>query len=516
MHYPTTPGAARALERAQLFARHRGAVCLEPLDLLHALAADPDSRAAALLFESQIDPASLLPSDQPPLEDPHLAAPALPLSSSLRHILAEAAEAVRAFDRSRDIGTEHLLVALAASSDPVAARLEAAGLPAHDLIDRHARSSAEESEPLALSPEIPPLELATPGEASDLARILDASANRAREGLRVVEDYVRFALDDPSLTRRIKDCRHRLGLATRALEADGRLIPARDTSEDVGTLIMTPTERARENPRAVVAANLKRAAEALRSLEEYTKLVDPWLAGRFEVLRYDTYTLEKLVLTALASHASLRDARLYLLVGGLTNLNELTWLVGEALAGGVQVVQLREKNLPDRELLARAREVRSLTSQARARFILNDRADLAILAGADGVHLGQEDLAVRDARRILGPSAMIGVSTHDLSQLEQATLAGAAYLGVGPVFSTGTKTFDSLAGLAFVEQAAAATTLPWFAIGGITPENIDEVLNAGARRVAVHSAIVRAPKPRETAATLRGRLDRASMPEEHE
>src|SRR5262249_1679914 len=153
----------------------------------------------------------------------------------------------------------------------------------------------------------------------------------------------------------------------------------------VGTHIMTPSEQLRENPRAVLAANFKRIAEALRSLEEYTKLVDIWLAGRFEVLPYDTYTLEKFTMAAVAAYRALGEARLMVLVGGLPTLGDLTWVVGEALAGGADVIQLREKELPDRERLRRAREVRILTVQARVPLILNDRVDLARLAGCDGV-----------------------------------------------------------------------------------------------------------------------------------
>ena len=347
-----------------------------------------------------------------------------------------------------------------------------------------------------MADDIPPPVLADPTEAVDLGRILDASANRAGEGLRVVEDYVRFALDDPMLTRRVKDVRHRLGLAIRALDSD-RLIGSRDTRGDVGTHIMTASESARENPRAVLAANFRRTAEALRSLEEYGKLVDVWLAGRFEVLRYDVYTLEKLVLTAVGSRSTLADARLYVLVGGLPTLGDLTWVVGEALAGGAQVIQLREKGLPDREHLARAREVRILTAQAKARFLLNDRPDLARLSGADGVHLGQDDVSLRDARRLLGPQSLIGLSTHDREQLEKAKFwDGAGYLGVGPVFSSATKDFSDLSGLSFVRQASESTTLPWFAIGGITEENLDDVLEAGrAPCIAVSSAVVRAEPP---------------------
>jgi thiamine-phosphate pyrophosphorylase len=171
------------------------------------------------------------------------------------------------------------------------------------------------------------------------------------------------------------------------------------------------------------------------------------------------------------------------------------------------VIQLREKRLDDREWLRRARAVRELTTEARARLILNDRPDLARLAAADGVHLGQEDVAPRDARRIVGPSALIGVSTHDAAQLDEAVLDAASYLGVGPVFPSATKDFAALAGLDFVRHAAATATLPWFAIGGITQENLDHVLDAGATRIAVSAAVVRAERPRQAAAALREKLD---------
>ena len=250
-------------------------------------------------------------------------------------------------------------------------------------------------------------------------------------------------------------------------------------------------------------------AESLRTLEEYGKLVDVWLSGRFEVLRYDVYTLEKLTLTAVHAHRSLGEAKLMVLVGGLPTLGDLTWIVGEALAGGADIIELREKNLADRELLSRARDVRILTAQAQARFILNDRPDLARLAGADGVHLGQDDVSVRDARRIVGPNLLIGVSTHDRTQLDGAILAGAGYVGVGPVFSSTTKEFSEpeLAGLTFVQTAAETTNIPWFAIGGITEQNVERVLAAGATRIAVSAAVVRAERPRQAAARLKARLE---------
>ena len=414
-----TASAGRALKRADLLAKHQNAPVVEPLDLLAALAAESESRAAELLVELGVEmdrlwaglgpefwrpwPNRTSRSSKPRRAETRLPVESLPVSPALRQVLNEAMVQARGSDRNREVGTEHLLASLLVDLWP--RRRTASGSRPRSRDDARAshRSRRGRSRPLPLAEGIPPLELSEPGGGVDLGRILDASANRAREGLRVIEDYVRFVLDDPGLTRRLKEIRHRLAQAERGLD-EQLLLGSRDTPGDVGTHIMTPSERIRETPRAVLAANFKRIAEALRTLEEYSKLVDVWLAGRYEVLRYDIYTIEKLIMTAVAAHRSLGDARLMVLIGGLTTLGDLTWVVGEALAGGADVIQYRDKGLPDRELLKRAREVRILTAQARVPLILNDRVDLARLASCDGVHVGQEDLSVRDARRIMGPA----------------------------------------------------------------------------------------------------------------
>lgn len=508
-----TEGVGRALNRAESRALRDGRTQVEPIHLLAALADEEESRAATLISAYGLSPSALLEAvgagayrDEPSSDRPGRA---LARSSEVRSILRDAADRARAADRSMATGTEHVLHALLRGASPLARVLEEAGLGLAALLAELSAAEEVAAEPIPVPAEIDPLDLFTPANAVEICRVLDASANRAREGLRVVEDYVRFALDDALLTRRLKEVRHRLDQAVRGFDPD-LLIGSRDTSGDVGTHIMAASEQVRENPKAVLAANFKRCTEALRSLEEYSKLVDVWISGRFEVLRYDLYTLEKLVFTAIASHRAFEDVRLYVLVGGLPTLGDLTWIVGEALEGGAHAIQLREKGLPDRELLRRAREVRILTAQARARFVLNDRADLARLSGADGVHLGQDDVTARDARRVLGPRAVLGVSTHERAQVEAAVIDGAGYLGVGPVFESETKAFGSHAGLGFVREAAEMTSLPWFAIGGITPENLDEVLEAGARRIAVSAAVVRADRPRGAAADLRRRLDDAN------
>ena len=505
-----TAGALRALRRSEARARARSSDWVEPVDLAAALADEVESRASEWLQEYGLDPSRLLEvfglDEQAPTVDDD--ADPTPFSAETRAVLTEASTVAKAIDRTRSVGTEHLLVGLLSVVGEVAGPLRVAGLRVEALLNVMAEQSEVDLAPIPLAREIAPLELVEPNQAVDLARILDASANRASEGLRVVEDYVRFVLEDPLLTRRIKEVRHRLGEALRGLDSE-RLLTSRDTRGDVGTHIMTASEKSRESPRAVLIANFKRTAEALRSLEEYGKLIDVWLSGRFEVLRYDVYTLEKLTLAATAARRGLEGVNLMVLVGGLPTLGELIWIVGEALAGGAGAIQLREKGVPDLELLSRAREIRILTAQARAFFVMNDRPDLARLAGADAVHLGQEDVSLRDARRIVGPGMLIGRSTHDVGQLEKAVLEGASYLGVGPVFTSSTKSFDDLAGLAYVGQAAESSSLPWFAIGGINEENLDEVLDAGARRVAVSSSIVRAEFPRRAARAIRDRLDSA-------
>ncbi len=150
--------------------------------------------------------------------------------------------------------------------------------------------------------------------------------------------------------------------------------------------------------------------------------------------------------------------------------------------------------------------MRRWTRRAGVLFIVNDRPDVARLVEADGVHLGQDDLPVREARRVLGAEALIGVSTHNVEQLRQAIRDGASYVGVGPTFLSGTKEFAELAGLDFVKVAAAETTLPAFAIGGVNLKTIGAALAAGATRVAVSQAIADADDPRAVAAALRRAL----------
>jgi thiamine-phosphate pyrophosphorylase len=258
----------------------------------------------------------------------------------------------------------------------------------------------------------------------------------------------------------------------------------------------------------VARINLKRLQESLRSLEEFSKLFGPTIAEGIQQSRYRAYTLEKAILLGEESRRKLAQTCLYVLLTGAQCDAALDWTIAEAAAGGATAFQLREKDLDDRQLLARARDVRRWTHKAGALFIMNDRPDIARLAEADGVHLGQDDMLVQEARKIVGPDAIIGVSTHDMEQVRRAVLDGASYIGVGPTFPSLTKAFDTLAGLEFVKQAFAETSLPAFAIGGVNLETIEAVAAAGASRVAVATAIAKAQDPRMAAHLLMTAMQR--------
>ncbi|NMC21266.1 MAG: thiamine phosphate synthase [Thermogutta sp.] len=333
-----------------------------------------------------------------------------------------------------------------------------------------------------------------PDAAFRAMRVLDASANRAVEGLRVLEDYVRFMLDDPFLMGELKGVRHELTAWLERLPMDARLA-ARETLADVGTTIKGLQEARRQDLSQLVDANFSRVREALRSLEEYAKPAAPDLAAAAERLRYRLYTLHRAVRRTDQARARLAAAKLYVLVDGCESESELECLCDDLVRGGVHVIQLREKRLDDRALIGRARAVRRVTRGTGTLFIMNDRPDLAVLAEADGVHVGQEELTVKDARTIVGPDRLVGVSTHDIEQARQAVLDGADYIGCGPTFPSATKRFEAFPGPAFLRQVAAEIRLPAFAIGGIHEGNLGMVLETGFRRVVVSSGIVRAEDP---------------------
>lgn len=211
--------------------------------------------------------------------------------------------------------------------------------------------------------------------------------------------------------------------------------------------------------------------------------------------------------------ARLQAARLYLVTPLEPGGRPLEGVLAAALAGGVDIVQLRAKDAGDGEVLAAAAVARRLCDEAGALLVVNDRPDLVEPARADGVHIGQNDGTIAHARAAAGPDVLIGRSTHAPAQLAAAADEGADYAGVGPVHATPTKAGRAPVGLDYVRHAADAARIPWFAIGGIAAENAGEVVAAGAQRIAVVRAIADAADPRAAAAGLLGVLKAGATPE---
>src|SRR6478672_1195252 len=317
-------------------------------------------------------------------------------------------------------------------------------------------------------------------------RILDANLDRAREGLRIIEEWCRFGLNSAPMAGECKQMRQEL-----ASWHSAEIRAARDTPGDPGTELTHPQEEHRSSIQQLLQANLCRVEEALRVLEEYGKLYDSNMSATLKQMRYRVYTLESNLL-AYRRHQQLMRSQLYLVT---SPSEQLFAIVEAALQGGLTLVQYRDKTADDTVKLTQAQRLRQLCHHYGALFIMNDRVDLALAVEADGVHLGQHDIPLALARQLLGSQRLIGRSTTNPEEMQRAIQEGADYIGVGPVYETPTKAGKAAAGLEFVRYAKEHASVPWFTIGGIDMNNLNDVLKSGAERVAVVRAIMEAEQP---------------------
>ncbi|WP_330202265.1 thiamine phosphate synthase [Cyanobacterium sp. Dongsha4] len=328
-------------------------------------------------------------------------------------------------------------------------------------------------------------------------RILDANLDRAREGLRIIEEWCRFGLNNQTMAESCKQMRQEL-----SQWHSPEIRAARDTINDVGTTLTHPKEEKRENLDSVLLANLCRVQEALRVLEEYSKLINGKFALTMKQMRYQVYTLESQLMNK-NNHQLLSQSSLYLVTSPVENLYEV---VESALQGGLKLVQYRHKDETDVVRYEQASKLKQLCNQYNALFLVNDRIDLALAVNADGVHLGQTDLPISVARQLLGKDKIIGKSTTNPEEMKNAIADQVDYIGVGPVYETPTKAGKKAAGLEYVRYAQENASIPWFAIGGIDETNIEDVVKAGATNVAVVRAIMVAHNPKEVTQNLLKKL----------
>ena len=328
-------------------------------------------------------------------------------------------------------------------------------------------------------------------------RILDANLNRAREGLRVIEEFLRFVRQDPRGSWLLKRWRHQLRQMAEQLGPD-QLLSARAADTDVGKDLASPSQAAKQDPAAITAAGLKRLQEALRVIEEYSATLAPGLSGTAGKMRFECYQFEKELFLG-SPRDKFLPVQLYLLIGSdFCPPEKIPDLARSLLEAGVDCLQLREKHLKDKELFRLAERLAGMCRELKKIFIVNDRADIALATGADGVHIGQEDMPVQTVRQLLNPDQIVGVSTHNLNQLDAAIEAKPDYIALGPAFDTTTKPHEPTAGPEYIAQALPRLReagLPEIVIGGITADNLPQLLTLGVRRIAVCSAILSAKDP---------------------
>jgi len=339
-------------------------------------------------------------------------------------------------------------------------------------------------------------------QESILYRMVDANINRAAEGLRVLEDACRFILNNARLTSIIKEWRQKITVLP--IDISKKLLWQRNSRQDNGK-DATPIEGATmRNAASLVVANSRRVQESLRVLEETAKDLTIGLdSNLYKEARYAFYHIEKDILGhLLRKQYRSMSGRLYIIIDtAVLPVNQILAATEAVLRGGVKIIQLRDKKIMHGQLLEIAIKMCRLCKEYGALFIVNDYADIAVLSQAHGLHLGQQDLPALQARKILPPDALLGISVETAEQAIQAEKNGADYVAVGAIFDTNTKDIDIL-GITRLREVLQATALPVWGIGGIKTYNVCQVIAAGAYGVCVVTAVIDQQNIEQAAADL--------------
>ena len=317
-------------------------------------------------------------------------------------------------------------------------------------------------------------------------RIFDANINRALEGLRVVEEITRFLLEDKKLSSKVKGFRAKVKEACEKIPYQDLLIKIRDSKKDVGWKVYPKSEALRADIVSIYKSNIKRATEALRVLEEFSKLVSSRVGRSFKDLRFMVYDLEKEVYEKTAQHLKQQKLNFdfYAVIDPVAFGKDIFKVTQRALKAGVKIIQYRDKKASKKTYLKNAQKMMKLTQKYKAVFIVNDYVDIAKQINADGVHLGQEDMSLRRAREILGDDKIIGISTHSYKQALRADKSAADYLACGPIYKTKTKPWRRAVGIDLLKRVVKSVEKPVVAIGGINKSNLKEIKRTGCKRVA--------------------------------
>ena len=340
------------------------------------------------------------------------------------------------------------------------------------------------------------MKIPTSSKLDDLriAQIIDANLDRAREGLRVLEDWARFGLGEIQVVKKIKNFRQILGKHHLEFYKN-----ARNFQKDKGIGISHPAQLKRKEANDIVSSNSARVQEALRVIEEFARLSHKELSLSASKIRYEIYTLE----TYLLSSNSYKSRKKILLDNNLYFITiprkDLLKKIEFILEGGVKIIQYRAKSGNDLGNLKEAIKIKNLCKKNNALLIINDRIDIALACDADGVHLGQNDIDLKSARKVLGPSKIIGISANKAIDIKKALKNNCDYLGIGPIFKTSTKKDKIPIGIEKTKKLMEGISIPCFVIGGINNENLSILKENNIKRIAMVSGLINSENPKEEA-----------------
>jgi len=323
-------------------------------------------------------------------------------------------------------------------------------------------------------------------------RAIDANINRSLEGIRVCEDIFRFIYNSP-LAVNFKKIRHEIRFNLEKFPKRS-LLNSRLVPEDKQKFKNLPSENTRTNLEVILTVNFHRSLEALRSLEEFSKLFDSQLGHNFQKIRFKTYKLEKKALFYISKLNILNkfNQSLYAIIdSNFVKNNNYVQTTKHLIAGGVDLIQLRIKNRAAQNTLLIAKDISKICRQHKVIFIVNDYPDIAFLAKADGVHLGENDISIKESKSILSGEMIIGKTTSSLTKALKASREGADYISCGPLYSTKSKTGKLLKGIGIDEfkKIRKNIKIPLVAIGGLNLNRIKTVKDLGADSFALISSL---------------------------
>lgn len=314
-------------------------------------------------------------------------------------------------------------------------------------------------------------------------RIADVNLNRLGESLKFLEDVARFSIENKPLLTQVRKIRHEYLEIKKALPMM-QILAFRKSNVDLGRSAKFDI-RAKKPSRDIIVANITRAKESSRILEENFKSVDVMMSSKMKKIRFSIYDLEQSII---GSVEKIFNPRLYAIIDEkYLKMYKIKDMIRILENNGVTMIQLRIKTLADRKFINAATMIKNTLRKKGTRFIINNRIDIVLACRAHGVHLGQEDMPVKRARGILGGNYIIGISARTIKEAKKAERDGADYIGVGSVFKTKTKSDARICGLSVLKAICEKTEIPVVGIGGITDKNYRQVLSAGAAGIAVSS-----------------------------